>query len=107
MKKIIITVSENQVKKLHEIVNRKFNNIGFWGEQQMNYDTEWIWVLKDNDLSGASGLNTLRNTISQNPGAEIYHYTDFIDSINIDKKSTDVNIGFDIWWIKAKLKLPM
>lgn len=85
-KTIIITGSEDQVKELHTITRVKFDNIGFWGQKQQDFDKKWIWVYDGKDLSGTSGFNSLENTISQNPGAKIYFHKDFMDSIYTQHK---------------------
>lgn len=87
-KMIIITGSEDQVKELHTLIRERFNNTGFWGQKQQDFDTKWVWIFDGKEISGTSGFNSLENTISQNPGARIYFYKDFIDSIHTQHKMT-------------------
>lgn len=72
MKYIIITNTQSQVKHLEESIGRIFNNKGFWGQPQQDFNTEWVWVLDGTDLSGSSGYNSLFHTVHMNQGCPIY-----------------------------------
>ncbi len=77
MRVIIITQQEKQVKKLHEMYWGRFDNIGFWGQKQQDFNKEWHWVIDGNYLSGTSGHKSLDSTIERCQGFKIYHFQDF------------------------------
>lgn len=64
---IVITRTEDSVKILMKELGKEFNNIGFWGRKNQDYDTLWIWTIRNNSYSGSSGYKCLENHISRNP----------------------------------------
>jgi len=74
MKAIVITHSESQVKSLHEKYWGSFDNIGFLGFKQQDFDKEWHWVINGKELSGTSGYNSLTHTINTHPGFKIFPF---------------------------------
>lgn len=79
---IIITKSKKEVRDLHIIFNGEFSNRGFWGDETMNYQSEWHWVFKDNELSGTSGHSSLETAIRIGKGLPIFYYDDYLKSLN-------------------------
>jgi len=81
---IIITMNEKEVKELHKILEKIFDNSNIFLKKEMRYDAVWYWIYRSGskDLSGQSGWNSLKHTIAtMAPDLPIYDLKRYKDVI--------------------------
>lgn len=77
---IVLTLSEMEVSRLNKYLDRKYSNIGYWGQEQQNHNCLWVWVLDhkaSSPVTGSSGSHTLEYTITKYPEVRIYNMKQF------------------------------
>lgn len=80
---IIITQSEDEAYEVQNTLrgekDAEKENIGFWGDKTMNYNSEWHWLWDGvkKELSGSSGHNSLKHLQSRYPFIPTYSFKGF------------------------------